>query len=183
MITASDPLVYNVTLHSHLYRILTPSGSNYLDFGSVVINCPTLRTIQFENLSAASLTLDLSASAPEDVELYARVEAIPDAPTAPIAAHRYTGIQDGPDRIMSPPTGELKERFMETMNETSNKDPVKSNKGKVAKARDKSTPRPTEPALDTATKPSVAASVAAALKKGGRGRPVLVSSWPIASEF
>ena len=42
--------VNNVTLHSHLYRILTPSGSNFLDFGLVVINSPTVRTVQFENL-------------------------------------------------------------------------------------------------------------------------------------
>jgi hypothetical protein len=158
-----------------LYRILTPSGSNYLDFGSVVINCPTVRTIQFENLSSASLTLDLSASAPEDVELYARVEDLGEMVSAiPATAPKYTGIQDGPERVLSPPTGELKERFMETMNDGATKDVAKLNKGKVAKARDKSTVRPAEPATETTAKPSVAASVAAALKKGGRGRPVLV---------
>lgn len=171
----ADVSVYNVTLHSHLYRILTPSGSNYLDFGSVVINCPTVRTIQFENLSSANLTLDLSASAPEDVELYARVEDWGEmVTTVPATIPKYTGIQDGPERVLSPPNGELKERFMETMNDGAAKDVVKSNKGKVAKAREKSVVRPAEPAVDTVAKPSVAASVAAALKRGGRGRPVLV---------
>ncbi|KAK4689736.1 hypothetical protein P7C73_g398, partial [Tremellales sp. Uapishka_1] len=153
--------VYNVTLHSHLYRILTPSGSNFLDFGSVVISSPTVRTIQIDNLSHSQLILELSSSQPEDIELFVKLE---DAPHSPVKPARITEL---PERIASPQNGELKERFMETLAEM--RDPGKMVKGK-SKARDRSVVRGNGDG--EVPKPSIGASVAAALKKGGRGRPV-----------
>jgi len=162
--------VHNLTLHSHLYRILTPSGSNFLDFASVVINTPTVRTVLFENLSAtASLLLELSASQPEDVELFLKAE---DAPISTLVAGKYDVEHTSLARVTSPPNGELKERFMETMRELSGKEAVvKPNKHK-GKTREKSSTR----AGEEVPKQSVGAAVAAALKKGGRGRPVQVHS-------
>jgi hypothetical protein len=162
--------VHNLTLHSHLYRILTPSGSNFLDFASVVINSPTVRTVLFENLSTtAALLLELSASQPEDVELFLKAE---DAPRSTLMSGKYA---DEPSlaRVTSPPNGELKERFMETMRELSSgrETTVKPSKAK-GKTREKSSSRTGE---GEAPKQSVGAAVAAALKKGGRGRPVQVS--------
>lgn len=159
---------FNLTLHSHLYRILTPSGSNFLDFASVVINSPTVRTVVFENLCQQSLLLELSASQPEDVELFLKAE---DAPLSTLSAGKYAAEHANLSRVASPPNGELKERFMETMRELSGKDvSAKAGKGK-GKVRDKSASR----TLDEGPKQSVGAAIAAALRKGGRGRPVQVS--------
>lgn len=161
---------YNLTLHSHLYRILTPSGSNFLDFASVVINSPTVRTVVFENLCQTSLLLELSASQPEDVELFLKAE---DAPQSTLAAGKYAAEHATLSRVTSPPNGELKERFMETMRELSGKDAAttKPSKGK-GKVREKSGSKPAD---DTTPKQSVGAAIAAALRKGGRGRPVQAS--------
>jgi hypothetical protein len=161
--------VHNLTLHSHLYRILTPSGSNFLDFASVVINTPTVRTVLFENLSStASLLLELSASQPEDVELFLKAE---DAPASTLVAGKYDVEHTSLARVTSPPNGELKERFMETMRELSGKEAVVKPSKHKGKTREKSSTRVGE----EAPKQSVGAAVAAALKKGGRGRPVQVS--------
>ncbi|WVQ85709.1 hypothetical protein IAT38_007875 [Cryptococcus sp. DSM 104549] len=163
--------VYNLTLHSHLYRILTPSGSNFLDFGSVVINAPTVRTVHIENLSHAPLVLDLSASQPEDIELYVKAEDEP--PTAKLhllgQQRRYAEESSSGERA-PPPVGEMKERFMEELSE---KTANGGGKVKAKKERGKSANRAKKEEEDgEAPKMSVAASVAAALKKGGRGRPV-----------
>lgn len=170
-IRSKNPDVYNLTIHSHLYRILTPTGSNFLDFGSVVINSPSIRTVSFENLTNAPLLLDLLASQPEDVELFIKLE---DAPT-PVKAvvNKYASNElSAIERVASPPQGELKERFMETMRELSLKpekqEPKQKSKSKV---KEKSETKPN----GGEEKPSVGAAVAAALKKGGRGRPVQVS--------
>lgn len=166
----------NLALHAQLYRIITPSGSNHLDFGSVVINSPTVRTLTFENLSqTSSLLLELSASQPEDVELFLKAEDAHALST--FTAGKYAAEHADLSRVISPSNGELKERFMETMRELSGKQTngvAKPSKGKGSKAREKSGSRPT--ADDQATpKPSVGAAIAAALRKGGRGRPVQVN--------
>ncbi|WWD18889.1 hypothetical protein CI109_103344 [Kwoniella shandongensis] len=174
--------VYNLTLHSHLYRILTPSGSNFLDFGSVVINYPSVRTVHIENLSHAPLVLDLSASQPEDIELYVKAEDEPShsASNGHSKSSNHGGkyAEDGApnERITSPPNGELKERFMETLQELSTKGAgtgiASTQKGRN---RDKSVPGRTkkdETMKEAGPKLSVGAAVAMALKKGGRGRPV-----------
>ena len=173
---ATDTLDNNNTLHSQLYRILTPSGSNFLDFASVVINAPTVRTLVFENVCQATLLLELSASQPEDVELFLKAEDAP--PLSTLTTGKYAAEHADLSRVISPPNGELKERFMETMRELSGKQPTgvaKPSKGKGGKTREKS--GGSKPADDsTAPKQSVGASIASALRKGGRGRPVQVNT-------
>ena len=166
--------VYNLTIHSHLYRILTPSGSNFLDFGSVIINAPTIRTVQFENLTFSPLLLELVASQPEDVELFVKAE---DAPVGVKAGPgKYAETTAGPERAISPPNGELKERFMETMRELSVKTDGPATKAKAVKAKGSKLKDKTEQTgADEVPKLSVGASMMAALKKGGRGKPVQVS--------
>jgi hypothetical protein len=162
--------VHNLTLHSHLYRILTPSGSNFLDFASVVINSPTVRTVLFENLSSTvPLLLELSASQPEDVELFLKAE---DAPLSTLVSGKYADEHASLSRVVSPPNGELKERFMETMRELSGREPAPKPSKAKGKTREKSSTRSGE--NGDAPKQSVGAAVYAALKKGGRGRPVQV---------
>ena len=172
--------MYNLTIHSHLYRILTPSGSNFLDFGSVIINSPTIRVVQFENLTNSPLLLDLMASQPEDVELFLKAE---DAPkrniTAPLG--KYPAVTSGIiERVTSPPTagGELKERFMETMRELSDKADKGESKAKTKKTkekvREKSDARSKAANHEENGGPSksIGAVMVAALKKGSRGKPV-----------
>ncbi|WWC90908.1 uncharacterized protein L201_005846 [Kwoniella dendrophila CBS 6074] len=164
--------VYNLTLHSHLYRILTPSGSNFLDFGNVVINAPTVRTMHIENLSNTRLLLDLYASQPEDIGLYVKAEDVPSllGNAKPIPG-KYTENDTALERMISPPNGELKERFMETLQELSEKN---SNGGMVkskTKVREKSNTKTKKEETEKDGK-TVGQQVAAALKKGGRGRPV-----------
>lgn len=166
--------VYNLTLHSHLYRILTPSGSNFLDFGSVVINSPTIRIINIENLSRAPLVLDLSASQPEDIELFVKAEDSSAAKA--LASGKYAEEAQSSSHGGERPggNGELKERFMEELNEkSSNAGSIKSKKG-----REKSGGRVKEENGEEigGRKGNIAASVATALKKGSRGKPVQVSA-------
>ncbi|WVW85826.1 hypothetical protein I302_107864 [Kwoniella bestiolae CBS 10118] len=162
--------VYNLTLHSHLYRILTPSGSNFLDFGNVVINAPTVRTVHIENLSNTQLILDLYASQPEDIGLYVKAEDEPIQPTKAIL-NKYSEVDTNLERITSPPNGELKERFMETLQELSEKNANGSANRSKSKVREKSLGKPKKDDGEKDGK-SVGQQVAVALKKGGRGRPV-----------
>lgn len=59
-----------ISFHSLFYRILTPSGANYVDFGDVDINSTRMRTFTIENVSDKKLSLELSPAHPEDVTLY-----------------------------------------------------------------------------------------------------------------
>ncbi|KAJ1026835.1 hypothetical protein NDA16_002132 [Ustilago loliicola] len=59
-----------ISFHSLFYRILTPTGSNYVDFGDVNINSVRMRTFTIENISNKKLSLELSPAHPEDVTLY-----------------------------------------------------------------------------------------------------------------
>ncbi|CAO1624072.1 unnamed protein product [Sympodiomycopsis kandeliae] len=61
-----------ISFHSLFYRILTPDGSNFLEFGDVNINSSRVRTFSIENTSKAPLTLDITTAHPEDVALYVK---------------------------------------------------------------------------------------------------------------
>lgn len=65
-----------ISFHSLFYRILTPHGSNFLEFGDVNINCPRVRTFAIENTSKTTLTLDISAAHPEDLGLYVKASSL-----------------------------------------------------------------------------------------------------------
>ena len=61
-----------VSFHSLFYRILTPSGSNFVDFGDVNIHSPRVRSFAIENLCRTRLTLELTVAHPEDLVLYVK---------------------------------------------------------------------------------------------------------------
>ncbi|KAI9354206.1 hypothetical protein BD770DRAFT_429018 [Pilaira anomala] len=61
-----------VTFHSLFYRILTATGANFLDFGSIALNSPSLRTFTVENIRDKPLSLEITTSLPEDIVIYTR---------------------------------------------------------------------------------------------------------------
>ncbi|KAI8385669.1 hypothetical protein BD560DRAFT_321778 [Blakeslea trispora] len=61
-----------VTFHSLFYRILTATGANFLDFGSIALNSPSLRTFTVENIRDRPLSLEITTSLPEDIAIYTR---------------------------------------------------------------------------------------------------------------
>ncbi len=68
-----------ISFHSLFYRILTPTGSNYVDFGDVNISSTRMRTFTIENVSDKKLSLELSPAHPEDVTLYIKAPSSNDA--------------------------------------------------------------------------------------------------------
>ncbi|WFD24306.1 hypothetical protein MEQU1_003005 [Malassezia equina] len=89
-----------VSFHSLFYRILTPSGSNFLDFGDVNIHAMSVRSFGIENLCSTRLSLEMSVAHPEDLQLY----VVP--PQQPVRA------QDAPP---APRRVAWKERFLESI--------------------------------------------------------------------
>ncbi|KAI8917062.1 hypothetical protein DFJ77DRAFT_331406 [Powellomyces hirtus] len=65
-----------VTFHSLFYRILTPTSSNFVDFGSVVVNSPVARTLTIANISKKRLTLEIASSLPGEIKLYTRARTL-----------------------------------------------------------------------------------------------------------
>ncbi|KAJ3325372.1 hypothetical protein HDV06_004231 [Boothiomyces sp. JEL0866] len=63
-----------VTFHSLFYNILTPSATNFIDFGTALINAPVVRTFVIENISNQDLVLELSNSMPGDIAIYGVAE-------------------------------------------------------------------------------------------------------------
>ena len=86
-----------VSFHSLFYRILTTSGSNFLDFGDVNIHSPSVRSFGIENLCATRLSLEMSVAHPEDLQLYVK------------APQLHTTRSDH-NRVAA-----LKEQFLETI--------------------------------------------------------------------
>ncbi|RKO93087.1 hypothetical protein BDK51DRAFT_24729, partial [Blyttiomyces helicus] len=66
-----------VTFHSLFYRILTPTSTNFIDFGAVVIHSPAVRTFTIDNISRKTLELDLTSSMPDEIKIYAKGAALP----------------------------------------------------------------------------------------------------------
>ncbi|KAG2214861.1 hypothetical protein INT46_000159 [Mucor plumbeus] len=81
-----------VTFHSLFYRILTATGANFLDFGSIALNSPSLRTFTVENIRDKPLQLEITTSLPEDIAIYTRNKnkinenALPSTTTSAIAS-------------------------------------------------------------------------------------------------
>ncbi|GAB5587420.1 hypothetical protein Unana1_02320 [Umbelopsis nana] len=64
-----------VTFHSLFYRILTATGANFIDFGSIALNSPALRTFTIDNISNHVLKLEVTTSLPDDFVIYTRKKA------------------------------------------------------------------------------------------------------------
>ena len=73
-----------VSFHSLFYRILTTSGSNFLDFGDVNIHSPSVRSFGIQNLCSTRLSLEMSVAHPEDLQLFVKAPQLhttrPDVP-------------------------------------------------------------------------------------------------------
>ncbi|PWY99463.1 hypothetical protein BCV70DRAFT_162624 [Testicularia cyperi] len=132
-----------ISFHSLFYRILTPTGSNFVDFGDVNINSMRMRTFTIENVSKKKLSLELTPAHPEDVSLYIKAtppstaessldgspsleaksaasatrtgSALPSSAAA--AAAGATGTTEGKNKSGKPliKGADLKERFLETI--------------------------------------------------------------------
>lgn len=63
---------HNVTFHSLFYRILTPTGANFLDFGPIALNSPAIRTCTVANTRDASLLLGISTSSQHEIMIYTK---------------------------------------------------------------------------------------------------------------
>ncbi|PWN28154.1 hypothetical protein BDZ90DRAFT_251811 [Jaminaea rosea] len=129
-----------ISFHSLFYRILTPHGSNFLEFGDVNINSSRVRTFSIENTSKAPLVLDITAAHPEDLALYIKEAWKDQAPTAansigggealarnlkgyeetePSTIAQLNVASSGKDGKQSSQAkgAELKERFLESMSD------------------------------------------------------------------
>ncbi|CAG8544148.1 2498_t:CDS:2, partial [Funneliformis caledonium] len=82
-----------VTFHSLFYRILTSTGSNFIDFGPTVINSPSIRTFTIDNFSSKNLTLEITSSLSEEIVMYQKRMKIDDA------------ISSGDQNLVSQSTG------------------------------------------------------------------------------
>ncbi|KAG0051774.1 hypothetical protein BGZ83_003300 [Gryganskiella cystojenkinii] len=61
-----------VTFHSLFYRVLYPGGSNFLDFGNVVVGGISLRTLTISNFTRKWLTLEVTTSLVGELKVYER---------------------------------------------------------------------------------------------------------------
>jgi len=61
-----------VTFHSLFYRVLYPGGSNFLDFGNVVVGGMSLRTFTISNFTKKWLTLEVTTSLVGELTVYER---------------------------------------------------------------------------------------------------------------
>lgn len=61
-----------VTFHSLFYRVLYPGGSNFLDFGNVVVGGMSLRTLTISNFTKKWLTLEVMTSLVSELTVYER---------------------------------------------------------------------------------------------------------------
>lgn len=61
-----------VTFHSLFYKILTPTGANFLDFGPIALNSIAIRTCTLVNVRDASLLLGIAASSKEEIVIYTK---------------------------------------------------------------------------------------------------------------
>ncbi|KAF9353671.1 hypothetical protein BGX34_011443 [Mortierella sp. NVP85] len=63
---------HRVTFHSLFYRVLYPGGSNFLDFGTVVVGGIGLRTIAISNFTRKWLKLQVTTSLSGELAVYER---------------------------------------------------------------------------------------------------------------
>lgn len=90
-----------VTFHSLFYRILTATGANFLDFGTIVLNSPSIRTFTVENIRNSPLKLEITSSSPDDLVIYTR-KRVSDQSTISLQEDDLVTTKDGRNQgIMS----------------------------------------------------------------------------------
>ncbi|KAG0364530.1 hypothetical protein BGZ54_007414, partial [Gamsiella multidivaricata] len=86
-----------VTFHSLFYRVLYPGGSNFLDFGNVVVGGISLRTIYISNFTRKWLTLEVTTSLPGELSVYERAREHHDY----LNLNQIGGLLNGGDESIS----------------------------------------------------------------------------------
>ena len=89
-----------VTFHSLFYHILTPTSTNFIDFGSVVLNAFSVRCLTIQNISRKSLALEISSSMPEEIKIFMK---------GPETSTATEGVSNAVER---------REKIIETLHET-----------------------------------------------------------------
>lgn len=107
-----------MSFHSLWYSLLTPTGGNFLEFGSVPVNSPALRAITIKNTSTAAIVLQLSPEHPEDYQLLVRKPAVVEPAAGTIMDDQATSTSPTPVpalKVESRSNGELKERVLDAI--------------------------------------------------------------------
>lgn len=173
-----------VGFHSLFYRILTSTGSNFIDFGDVNINCTRLRSFGIENVSKGTLSLELSAAQPEDLKLFVKAEQDSEsensrrgsqAKYAPEDSLSTTSVEAEPPKVTrSKLTEHLKERFLENISHESPASIRNENTSWRVAQKQRHVLKPGQGKNEKAEKKEptkrVHVNMIAALKKGGKGR-------------
>ncbi|KAN0065717.1 hypothetical protein ACQY0O_000847 [Thecaphora frezii] len=193
-----------ISFHSLFYRLLTPTGSNFVDFGDVNINSTRIRTFTIENTSGSKLALELTAAHPEDVTLYIKSPpkvVDPQLPGTPAdkggaaarAVKRYAEIEaadvaataDTDPKHKAPKSSlkgsDLKERFLEAISVDSpaalrneNTSWRLAQKQSHFARKEVGVSASSQKKENGSTKPRPHINLVSALKKGGKGRITLV---------
>lgn len=188
-----------VSFHSLFYRILTPTGSNFIDFGDVNINSTRMRTFTIENVSDKRLALELTAAHSEDVTLYIKVppadshedsQRLEQKPGVGNVSIKYASVEvadatstseavEGKSKPSKAPMkgADLKERFLETISVDSPTS-IRAENASWRLAQKHSHFRKKEDGASASTnrkssgssKAKVSINLMSALKKGGKGR-------------
>jgi hypothetical protein len=69
-ITSSNIDKHRITYHSLFYRLSTSSSTNFIDFGSIILNSQGVRAFTIENITKSILVLELSCSLKKEVIIY-----------------------------------------------------------------------------------------------------------------
>lgn len=120
LIKAANVDTRGVAFHSLFYRLLTPTGGNFLEFGNVPINSSALRAITIQNTSLSALSLDLSTLHPADYQLFVRKTETPPSAAASIPSTTSTppsptGAPAPAPALLPKANGELKERVLDAI--------------------------------------------------------------------
>ncbi|KAL7750535.1 hypothetical protein RI367_003871 [Sorochytrium milnesiophthora] len=75
---------HRITFHSLFYRIWTPRSTNFIDFGTIMINNYAVRTFTIQNISRKAVVLELTSSLPEEVQILRRQARLATAITSPV---------------------------------------------------------------------------------------------------
>lgn len=164
MIKAANVDTRGVAFHSLFYRLLTPTGGNFVEFGSVPVNSVALRAITIQNTSLSPLALDLSPEHPVDYQLLLRktdddvlnepeLSAAASTPPSPTASAKDTAPKVN---------GELKERVLEAIFQ------------QPAPAARQEPPKAPSSATSSTTSRANRDSLATQLKEGDKGKPTHV---------
>ena len=114
-----------MAFHSRFYKLLTPTGGNFCEFGTVPVHGAAWRAITVQNTSPDALALELAAAHPEEYQLFLRkAEPVPAVDGAEQGQGRITEVgaevapctpPKGATKTESVTKGELKERVLDAM--------------------------------------------------------------------